>query len=153
MQSDAISKSYKPTIDFAPNVLKIGNFTNSTLLVKLLKELSYFFKMNGHIGSNYAKMNPMSYLKEHSDLLSNERESSIYASMVKLQIPLLTNDKVAMMWSPTPSEFDVVNFELGGIYIIDNVRTHSVVNVSTENRYNLTCRFTLDSLRDKSLLD
>ena len=153
MQSDAISTTYKSCVDFSPNALTISNNINYKLLFKLLNELSYFFKLNGHTGSNYAKMNPMSYIKEHSDLSSYEKESLIYSTMVKLQIPIITNEKVGMMWAPTSEHFDIISFDIGGIYIIDNVREHSVVNLSNQYRYNLTSRFQVDSLLDKSLLD
>jgi hypothetical protein len=153
MQSDTLFRTYSSCVDFPPNVLTISNSINSTLLIKLFNELSCLFKRNGHISTNYAKMYPMSYLKEHSDLSSYEKESSIHSTMIKLQIPIITNEKIGMMWAPTPNESTLVNFDIGGIYIIDNVRMHSVVNLSNEYRYNLTSRFHIDSLLDKSLLD
>ena len=153
MQSDATFAIYKSTPDFSPNVLTISNFVSPKLIIKLFYELKDFFKHTGHVGTNYAKMNPISYLKEHSDFSSHERESSIYLKMIKLQIPIITNDKVGMMWAPTSEKFDVTSFVTGGIYIIDNVRKHSVVNLSNEYRYNLTSRFHIDSLVDTSLLD
>ena len=153
MQSDAISTIYKSTPDFSPNVLTTSNFVNPKLLIQLFSELKNLFHLRGHIGTNYAKMNPISYLKEHSDFSSQERESSIHSKMIKLQIPIITNDKVGMMWAPTPEQFDVTSFVTGDIYIIDNVREHSVVNLSNEYRYNLTSRFHVDSLVDSSLLN
>jgi len=153
LQSDAISATYKSTSDFSSNVLTTSNRVNSKLLIKLFTELATVFKIIGHIGTNYAKMYPLSYLKEHSDLSSYEKEPLNYSTMVKLQIPIITNEKVGMMWAPTPNETTLVNFDIGGIYIIDNVRTHSVVNLSNEYRYNLTSRWKVDSLLDTSILE
>ena len=153
MHRDATSAIYKSTSDFSPNVLTTSNFVSPKLIIKLFYELKDFFKHTGHTGSNYAKMNPMSYIKEHSDLSSYEKESLIYSNMVKLQIPIITNEKVGMMWAPTSDQFDIISFDIGGIYIIDNVRAHSVVNLSNQYRYNLTSRFKIDSLLDKTLLD
>jgi len=153
LQSDIISATYSSSIDFPPKIVNVSNSINFRLFVKLFNELSCFFKISGHISTNYAKMYPMSYLKEHSDLTSYEKESLIYSTMIKLQIPIITNEKVGMMWAPTSYESTLINFDIGGIYIIDNVRTHSVVNLSNEYRYNLTSRFHIDSLIDKSILD
>ena len=153
IQRDTLSTTYRSCVDFPPNVLTISNSINSTLLIKLFNELSCLFKCSGHISTNYAKMYPMSYLKEHSDLSSYEKELPIYSTMIKLQIPIITNEKIGMMWAPTPNESTLVNFDIGGIYIIDNVRIHSVVNLSNEYRYNITSRFHINSLIDKSILD
>jgi hypothetical protein len=152
LQQCALSAEYQSCSDFSANVIHVGRVDQS-LLLKLFNELKTSFDANGYIGANFAKMSPMSYIKEHSDLGSNIRDPGIYATMIKLQIPIITNNKVGMMWSPTPNNISVVNFDLGGIYIIDNVSTHSVVNLSSEYRYNLTARFHLASLLDKSLLE
>ena len=154
LQSDIISATYNASVDFPPNILTVSTSINGKLLIKLFIELTTFFNIGrGHMSTNYAKMHPMSYLKEHSDLTSYEKESPIYSTMIKLQIPIITNEKVGMMWAPTSYESALVNFDIGGIYIIDNIRTHSVVNLSNEYRYNLTSRFHINSLIDKSILD
>jgi hypothetical protein len=143
-----------PYTDFSENVITAGRLSIA-LKNTIINELSTFFNPEGHIISNIAKMSPMSYVKEHEDVTNQPtyRGGNKHENMIKLQIPFVTNDLVGMMWSPTRDHTSVVNFELGGIYIIDNVRTHSVVNLSTESRYNLTSRFHVDSLLDKSLLD
>jgi len=140
--------------DFSANTITAGRLSIA-LKDNIINELSIFFNPQGHIMSNIAKMSPMSYVKEHEDVTNQPtyQEGSKHENMIKLQIPFVTNDLVGMMWSPTRDHTSVVNFELGGIYIIDNVRTHSVVNMSTETRYNLTSRFHVNSLLDKSLLD
>ena len=145
-----------PYADFSGNVITVGPLSTD-LKINIIDELSVFFKSEGHVISNIAKMEPMSYVKEHGDATNQpayqEGNPSKHERMIKLQIPFITNNLVGMMWSPTREHTSVVNFELGGIYIIDNIRTHSVVNMSTFTRYNLTTRFHVNSLLDKSLLD
>ncbi len=142
--------------DFSPDV--INTCTLTPLLKKMLleKELSPFFKKDGHVATNVAVMSPMSYLKEHGDLSSQYKidlDQDKFSKIVKLQIPIITNDKVGMMWAPTAMNTRVTSFDLGGIYIIDNIRTHSAVNLSNEYRYYVTSRYDLDSLLDKSLIE
>jgi len=139
-----------PYADFSGNVMSVGPLPKDIKNI-VVNELSLFFNPAGHMLSNIAKMEPMSYLKEHED--SSRSNPTKFDNMVKLQIPFITNNLVGMMWAPNRENTSVVNFELGGIYIIDNIRTHSVVNMSTFTRYNLTSRFHLNSLLDKSLLD
>jgi hypothetical protein len=142
--------------DFSPDV--INTCTLTPLLKKMLleNELGPFFKKEGHVATNVAVMSPMSYLKEHGDLSSQYKidlDQDKFSKIIKLQIPIITNDKVGMMWAPTAMNTRVVSFDLGGIYIIDNIRTHSAVNLSNEYRYYVTTRYHLDSLIDSSIIE
>jgi hypothetical protein len=58
------------------------------------------------------------------------------------------------MWkTDAKTNANIVNFKQGNVYIVNNVTTHSAVNLSNHNRYFLTSRFYLESLKDKSLLE
>jgi len=145
--------------DFNPDVIKVtknrrtwsDNHRNIT--ANVYKELSKFFDPTGNIGTNIACMYPNTYLIEHSDYTA-VNYGAVQDNIIKIQIPIITNDKVAMMWRADEDwTFIMAHLVEGGIYIVDNVRTHSAVNLSDQNRYHLTIRFKDDSIRDFSILE
>jgi hypothetical protein len=71
----------------------------------------------------------------------------------KLQIPIISNDKVFMMWKYTNEKTFVENMEVGGVYIVNNIVRHSVVNGSDDYRYNLTMRYAKYAMIDQSIID
>lgn len=151
-QDYVLKLNYVSSKDFNSKVLNSSNIVNIDLFQKLINEMSLFFKPNGHIGTNIARMSPMSYIKEHSDYESTINIPSNFDNIIKIQIPVLTNKFVAMMWSTTHDMF-VGTFDVGGIYIIDNIKRHSVVNFGDSYRYNITMRFDKCSICDKTLLN
>ena len=150
--------NYKTTPDFHPNVIQIKAISpdysaeeDVLVMDKFYAHMGKYFRFSGHMGTNIARMEPTSYVSEHDDYgaaVYGTRQDSI----IKLQIPIITTDRVGMMWRgdknypPT-----IVHMVEGGIYIIDNVKVHSVVNMGTEYRYNLTSRWHLDSIIDPTL--
>jgi hypothetical protein len=118
----------------------------------MIHYLYNFFKPDGHLGTNIARLGPRTYIKEHSDF-NNSNSTEFQLTTIKLQIPIITNDKNALMWATVPSESEIGIFETGGIYIIDNIKPHSVVNLSNDNRYWITSRWKLSSILDTKLLD
>lgn len=111
-----------------------------------------FFTPGGHNGTNIARLDPKTYIKEHSDF-TNNNSTEFQLSTIKLQIPIITNDQNAMMWATVPSDSEVGILETAGIYIIDNIKPHSVVNLSSDYRYWITSRWKSSSIIDKNLLD
>ena len=151
---------YKPEPDFPKNVLTINQEQYSSEYINFnvtrhqtINYLSQFFHRDGHISSNITKQLPMTYLAEHSDantIYTNVRSAD---TIIKLQIPIITNPGVGMMWAPSSHDWACTHFEEGSIYIIDNVRKHSAVNMGPSDRYYLTSRWKVDSLLDKSILE
>ena len=151
---------YKITTDFHPDVIRIKAIsphqsTKEDLMImsEFYEYMGKFFKLDGHMGTNVARMEPISYISEHDDYgaaIYGNRQDSI----IKLQIPITTSDQVGMMWrgdkTYPPTAVHMVE---GGVYIIDNVKVHSVVNMGSNRRYNLTSRWHLDSLIDPTLAD
>jgi hypothetical protein len=152
LQEMVARQPYSITPDFKEHVIRICNklSDNDQLLLDEFYDIcmSKYFRLTGNLGTNIARMAPNCYLFEHSDYTA-VNYGKIQDSIIKLQVPITTNDRVGMMWagdSDLPSS--CVNMVAGGIYIIDNVRVHSCVNLSDEYRYNLTCRFHIDSVID-----
>jgi hypothetical protein len=148
------------TPDFNKEVIRVKHFskeeaTAEDILVisKFYKHMGKYFNISGHMGTNVARMTPVSYINEHNDY-GAKTFGSQQDTIIKLQIPIITTEKVGMMWAgdktypPT-----AVHMVEGGIYIIDNVKVHSVVNLESAYRYNLTSRWHIDSIIDPTLLE
>jgi len=113
--------------------------------------LAKFFKDGGHVSTNIAKMFPKSYLYEHQDNTS-KLYGAYQETLIKLQIPLFNTDSAAVMWIEDQSQgypkTTVVNMVEGGVHIIDNIKRHSSINLDTHDRYLLTTRYRMNSVRD-----
>lgn len=149
-------QNYNTTPDFHPNVIQVEDISAAhsaeedvLVIGEFYAHMGKYFKYSGHVGTNIARMEPTSYISEHDDYgaaVYGTRQDSI----IKLQIPIITTNRVGMMWrGDTTYPPTVVHMVEGGIYIIDNVKVHSVVNMGNEYRYNLTSRWQLDSVIDK----
>ncbi len=150
-----INSTYEISPDFHPDVVSVKNSffdEDAALMEALYRSLSRFFRYNGHVGTNIARMSPNSYISEHCDYAAKIC-GSIQDMIVKLQIPIITTNQVGMMWAGN-SEYcpTVVNMIEGGIYIIDNLKIHSVVNIGSDYRYNITSRWNVNSVIDPMLI-
>lgn len=146
------SYHWKKGDDFSPNVIDSSPLPNNLLNLYFI-EISKYFRLSGHCGTNIARMHPKSYLREHSDLNTvRGGDLSRFFNTTKFQIPIITDDRVLMIWTETIDKFHVEHLETGGIYIFDNITKHSVVNGSDNYRYNLTSRFHSSSVKDKTLI-
>ena len=159
LQNTITKIEYVPEPDFPDDVLtvskntsKIEYFNYRKLEIQVIRYLLQFFNISGHISTNVAKQAPMSYLHEHSDYGTIYTNRQKIDDTIKLQIPIITNPGVGMMWAQSATDWECVHFEESGIYIIDNVRRHSIVNLGSTDRYYLTSKWKLDSIIDKSLL-
>jgi len=160
LQEKVPNYSYEPDPDFYHGIITTGKL-NTYDMASILNDLSRYFKITGHIGTNIALMKPMTYLNEHSDLATkhelNILRKNNNSTAVKLQIPIITNDKVAMMWRNSTPELNkqsnVVNFKIGKIYIINNIDPHCAINLSNSPRYFITSRFHMDSVLDKTSIE
>ncbi len=142
--------TYEPTDDFYENIIKISPLASDDKDL-VWNQLSKFFHLEGHVSTNIALMQPMTYLPEHSDLGTRV---SVVEDVIKIHVPIITNASNVMMWKTTANtNANVVNFKTGNVYIVNNVTTHSAVNFSSQNRYYLTSRFHVDSLINKSFLE
>jgi len=155
----ALEQEYIGCPDFHPNVIKISRYMHKiaenhrNTVSKVYKELAKFIDPTGNIGTNIACMYPNSYLVEHSDYTA-VNYGSMQDNIVKIQIPIITNDKVAMMWREEGKSISTVAHLIeGGIYIVNNIQIHSAINLSDQNRYYLTMRFKNDAVRDVSILE
>lgn len=131
--------------DFCDNLIDFASLSDD-LSSRYLEEMSKFFNKSGHIKTNIARMHPCSYLREHSDLNTVKGDKSRFFDVIKLQIPIITNDHVMMMWTKTLNQFHVERLKVGEIYIFDNIVRHSVVNGGDSHRFNLTSRFNRNSI-------
>jgi hypothetical protein len=152
LQAMVVKQPYLTVPDFEGSVIQVCNKLppEDQLLLNKFYDIcmSKYFRLTGNLGTNIARMAPNCYLNEHSDYTA-VNYGKIQDSIVKLQIPIITNDRVGMMWSKDKElPATCVNMIAGGIYIIDNVRVHSCVNLSNEYRYNITSRFHIDSVID-----
>jgi hypothetical protein len=150
-----IKSTYETTRDFRSDVINVKNSfvdEDAALMEEFYKSLTRFFKYSGHMGTNIARMSPNSYVSEHHDY-GAKTYGSLQDVIVKLQIPIITTNQVGMMWAGN-SDYPptVVHMIEGGIYIIDNVKVHSVVNIGSDYRYNLTSRWNVDSVIDPMLI-
>lgn len=147
--------TYETTPDFHSDVIRVKNLffnEDAALMEELYKSLSRFFRYSGHVGTNVARMSPNSYISEHHDY-GAKTYGSLQDMIVKLQIPIITTNQVGMMWAGN-SEYSptVVHMIEGGIYIIDNLKIHSVVNIGSDYRYNITSRWNVNSVIDPILI-
>ncbi len=152
-----VDLQYTPTAAFPPNVILV-NLLSGELYERLMDFFEIYFDRSGAKEFNIARMTPMSYLLEHSDMAYSKRTTQYLTNVIKMHVPIITNDKNGMMWlnsqPDTPlAPGHVEQFKEGGIYIIDNIRKHCAVNLSDEYRYYLTVRYTEASLKDKTILD
>ena len=149
-----VNQKYNITNDFVEYAIRISNIKLNEEVFKTFVSscMSKYFKPEGHVGSNIARMEPNSYVSEHSDYTANTY-GKMQDSIVKFQIPIITNSKAGMMWRHNKENRSVaINFIEGGIYAIDNCRVHSSVNLGNEQRYWLTTRWNVNSLVDDSIL-
>jgi hypothetical protein len=142
--------------DFQEYTLTVTPLTHpDPAIIDLLDyHMSKFFSLDGHIETNVAKMVPGGYVPEHSDFIANTYGSR-QASIIKFQIPIITNPGCGLMWRFDDNETgaEALFLEEGGIYMFDNVRVHSSVNLGKTDRYWLTSRWKVESLIDKSILE
>lgn len=154
LKNFVVNQEYHTTNDFVEYAITIRNVKSTEDIFKnfVTLEMSKYFRPEGHIGTNIARMEPNSYVSEHSDYTANTF-GKMQDSIVKLQIPIITNPSAGMMWRHT-KEFrsEAISFIEGGVYAIDNCRVHSSVNFGKEQRYWLTTRWNIDSLIDNSVL-
>lgn len=149
-----IHQTYHQVEDFTDYTIKSSKSLNDYNIFKNLYDvhLSKFFDLSGHLTSNIARMNPNCYYPEHADYTGVKLGNS-QDSIIKLQIPIITNPSAGLMWRHNPeNQSACVSLKAGGIYVFDNCRIHSSVNFSDEYRYWLTSRWHKDSLLDLSLL-
>jgi hypothetical protein len=162
-----VNIEYETTNDFVDYAIKIGNIPLAIKAKFINLEMSKYFKPEGHIGSNIARMEPNSYVSEHSDYTANTY-GKMQDSIIKLQIPIITNSAAGMMWRhaadggdrqfgahnllPKKNRSAAMSFIEGGIYAIDNCRVHSSVNFGSEQRFWLTSRWNVNSIVDDSIL-
>ncbi len=150
LQTKVPHYTYEPTDDFYESVITISPLAKDDTDI-VFRELSKFFSLEGHVSTNIALMQPMTYLPEHSDLGTRV---SVVENVVKIHVPIITNAGNVMMWKTTANtNANVINFKTGSVYIVNNVTTHSDVNLSSQKRYYLTSRFHVDSLINKSFLE
>ena len=147
LQQSVDQLHYTECDDFCPTVLTVSNLP-PLLLVKFLLEMNNFFELKGHIATNIAKIDKNSYLREHSDTQSLFLNNDKITNSLKIHVPILNTENAAMMWVPNI----VTNFKVGCIYVIDNIKIHSAINLDNKPRYNLTTRFYLDSFKHNYML-
>ena len=82
-------------------------------------------------------MVPGGYVPEHSDYIANTYGSR-QDEIIKFQIPIITNSGAGLMWrwdDNTEQGAEALLLEEGGIYMFDNCRVHSSVNLGKTDRY------------------
>lgn len=149
-----VKQEYQTTKDFVEYAIRISNFTTKEPIFKSFVniQMSKYFKPEGHIGTNIARMDPCAYVTEHSDYTAGIY-GKMQDSIVKFQIPIITNPGAGMMWRHDDENHSAaMSFIEGGIYAIDNCRVHSSVNFSDTYRYWITSRWKIGSLIDDSML-
>ena len=132
---------YKSCPDFPSDIIQVSTDIDNSIVSLVQQNLSKFIDINARPTSNIARMSPRTYLAEHSDHSTHMGNAKKHDYTFKLQIPIISNDKVFMMWKYTNEKTFVENMEVGGVYIVNNIVRHSVVNGSDDYRYNLTMRY------------
>jgi len=150
LKTIALAKVYRSTPDFDPNVILVaplgGVGAPPNFVDEFLATTFPMFDQGGLVAATISKMLPQSYLMEHSDYVSIERVPSFF----KLHIPIISNPLVGHMWRELRSTLHMAE---GDIYVFDNLRIHSVVNLSDSPRYQLIARYKYESLTDLSILN
>ena len=149
-----VQGTYTASNDFQEYTISIRNLNDIQQPVMNMFEqhLSKFFRLDGHIGTNVARMVPGGYVPEHSDYTANTYGSR-QDSIVKMQIPIITNPGAGLCWRwDKNSRAEALFLEEGGVYVFDNCKTHSSVNFGTEDRYWITTRWDIKSVIDSSII-
>lgn len=150
-----IQGPWEESNDFKEYTIRLKNFRTIDPPVQRLFDthMSKFFGSGAHIGSNVAKMVPGGYVPEHSDYTANTY-GKMQDSIIKFQIPIITNSGCGLCWKWDPKfKAEGLFLEEGGIYMFDNCRVHSSVNLGSTDRYWITSRWKADALLDPSILD
>ena len=145
---------YVGSNDFQEYTLTIRNLTSIDTPVRNLFEqhLAKFFRLNGHIGTNVARMVPGGYVPEHSDYTANTYGSR-QDGIVKMQIPVITNPGAGLCWKwDKNNRAESLFLKEGGIYVFDNCKVHSSVNFGSVDRYWITTRWDVKSVIDTSII-
>jgi|LakMenE18May11ns_1017448.scaffolds.fasta_scaffold9855139_2 hypothetical protein len=153
LSHNIVNLNYEVCRDFPASIIQVSDKLDSELLDLVKMDLSSLIKIKYDAVTNIARMSPKSYLAEHNDLSTYSSNANRLREIIKLQIPIITNDKVFMMWKYSQSQTQVEHLEVGGVYVINNLIRHSVVNGGTEYRYNLTVRYAIDAIVDQSIID
>ena len=150
-----VQGAYSATNDFQDYTITIRHIhpTDQPVLDLFIQHLSKFFKLDGHIGTNVARMVPGGYVPEHSDYTANTYGSR-QDSIVKLQIPIITNPGAGLSWRwDENSRAESLFLEEGGVYVFDNCKTHSSANFGSTDRYWITSRWDVNSIVDNTILN
>jgi hypothetical protein len=82
---------------------------------------------------------PMSYVFEHSDT-----DTDVH----RLHIPLISNDRCSFMWSGRDNRMSsLCQMTVGGVYIMNEVANHSLINLSREPRIHFVLIYTSDAIK------
>ncbi len=147
---------FVPSNDFQSYTLTVKHFLvpDPAVLEFFGRHMSKFFDLRGHIETNVAKMVPGGYVPEHSDYSANTYGKS-QDGIIKFQVPIITNPGAGLMWrwdKGTGEKAEALFLEEGGIYMFNNCRVHSSVNLGKHDRYWITTRWRADSLLNTELL-
>jgi hypothetical protein len=145
--------NYVSNNDFPDNVIQVSSAIPTAIYNMIKRDLSSLVSEDSVMNANISRMAPVTYLAEHSDLSTFIGDSSRHDNTVKLQIPIITNDQVFMMWRKSYHETFIKHFKPGEVYIIDNVTKHAVINGGTDYRYYLTVRFHSKFLFNADILE
>jgi hypothetical protein len=143
---------YVTVVDFPQDVITVSYDCNPQLIGLVRQELAHLIRPDALDSSNIARMAPMTYLGEHTDVASKQGDPHRHTNSFKLHIPIITNDRVFMMWRVERRKTIVEHFTLGGVYVVNNIMNHCVINGGDTHRYYLTMRFYKDSLIDSQLV-
>jgi hypothetical protein len=147
---------YFASSSFPDDIIQVYAPIKSDLLESLLLFLNNWLRSDGHFNSNIARMSPYTYMPEHTDILKNRiPEHYGPTNLIKLQIPIITNPQVLMMWyDRVNARSHVCHFVKGGVYVINNIVMHSVANGGPDHRYFITMRYKYpESIRQTELFE
>jgi hypothetical protein len=150
-----LTGNYVKSNDFQEYTLTIWNIhrIRGPISDLFASHMSKFCALEGHVGTNIAKMVPGGYVPEHSDYTANTY-GKMQDSIIKFQIPVITNPGAGLCWKNDKNfPAEALFLKEGGIYMFDNCRFHSSANFGTQDRYWITSRWNRDFLIDKSLLN
>jgi hypothetical protein len=137
---------YVQSADFPTNVLKVSkqpvdpqwcreHLATDPVLLSYLNPEGF---MTAHID----RMEPFSYMLEHSDatsVINTNREFH------KIHIPLITNPGAALMWRGSQYTPALRQLLAGEAHVFNDIEIHSAVNVSPELRYHLIVKYRFGS--------
>jgi len=146
---DKVKNSTYTKVELSDWVLDISELDKNDIIFKKIFSdyIQNWFNIEAHVVTFVSRMDPLSYWPEHSVY---DYEDEHYFEIV---IPIISDNAALIYRHAEDMKSQVSCLQEGTLYVFDNIKIHSLANISTNYRYWIVSRWKLSGLVDKKFLD